>query len=128
MIFSTDRCPLCNEKLDLEIRDLTTNTGTKIVFIYKCSKTDIVRNDSNTANVIKTHYQNESYKGKQLCEMLIPPYTLFHSESSDMTGVYKTDPKRGKPKKLLFRTTLLDLDYSKPQVVIEKLKLLVLFS
>lgn len=128
MIFSTDRCPLCNEKLELEIRDLTTKTGAKCVFVYKCPKTDIVRNDSNTANVIKTHYQNESYTGGQLCEMLIPPYSLFHSESNDLTAVYKHEAKRGKPKKLLFRTALLDLDYSKPQVVLNKLKLLVLFS
>lgn len=125
MIFSTDKCPLCNEKLDLEIRDVAPN---KVVFVYKCKKTDILRNDSNTANIIKSHYQNDSYGGGQLCEMIFPPYTLFHSESNNMTGVYKTDPRRGKPKKLLFRTALLDIDYSKPQVVIEKLKLLVLFS
>lgn len=124
MIFSTDRCPLCNEKLDLEIRDVAPG---KVVFVYKCPKTDIVRNDSNTAWIHKTHYQNDSYKGGQLCEMVISPYILFHSESNNLTGVYKASHGR-KPKKLLFRTTLLDLDYSKPQVVIGKLKLLVLFS
>lgn len=124
MIFSTDRCPLCNEKLDLEIRDIAPN---KVVFVYKCKKTDIVRNDSNSAWIHKSHYQNDSYKGGQLCEMVIAPYVLFHSESNNLTGVYKSAQK-GKPKKLLFRTALLDLDYSKPQNVVEKLKLLVLFS
>jgi hypothetical protein len=127
MIFSTDRCPICNAKLELEIRELTTKQGGKVAFIYKCKKTEVVRNDSNTSNIARTHYQNDSYQGGQLCQMIIPPYILFHSESNEMTGVYKMGGFY-EDKKLLFRTGLLDLDWAQPHLVIDKLKLLVIFS
>lgn len=128
MIFSTDRCPLCKDKLDLEVRELTTKHGGKVVFIYTCKREETIINDFDYVPSHQSHYRNESYQGGQLCQMIIPPYTLYHSESNNLTGVYKGAISVKQSKNLLFRTALLDLDYSRTHVVLTKLKLLVTFS
>jgi len=126
MIFSTDRCPLCDKKLRLEIQPVATN---KVAFHYYCEKKEIVRNDTDTAAIAAAHYTNDDYKGGQLATMLIGPFKLFHSELNKMTAVYDSQKYRKTAgEKLIFRTKLLDLDYSQPQVVLAKLQLLVIFS
>jgi hypothetical protein len=126
MIFSTDNCPLCGDKLDLEIIEVAPG---KVAFDYSCKKRELVRNDTDTATVAETHYKNACYKGGSLCSMIILPFKLFHSESNHMTSVYDARKyPRGSSKKLIFRTGLLDLDYARPQVVLNRLKVLVTFS
>lgn len=126
MIFSTDRCPLCGDKLDLEIIEIAQG---KVAFDYTCKKRELVRNDTDTATIAETHYKNACYKGGSLCSMIILPYRIFHSESNHMTSVYDArHHARGSSKKLIFRTKLLDLDYSRPHIALNRLKVLVTFS
>jgi len=123
MIFSTDRCPLCNQKLKLEIID---GSSGKVAFLYYCEKREITRNESNTSSVAVRHYENRSYQGGELSFMIIPPFELMHSQAKKLTSVRAASPYQ--PKKIIFEVPLLDLDYSKTHLVIDKIKLLTLFS
>ena len=125
MIFSTDLCPLCSKKLQLEVVEVAQG---KVHFRYYCDVKESVRDDSNTATVSKSHYDNECFPKGGLVTMIIPPFMIFHSQANNMTSVYDSTRFPMSPNKLIFRTTLLDLDYSKPHLVTSKLKLLVTFS
>ncbi len=125
MIFSTDRCPLCNDKLQLEIHD--GNDG-KVWFKYYCEKKESVYNSTAQLKVNQCHYLNSCFQGGSLVTMVIGPYEIYHSESNNMTSVYDAKKVASFREKLIFRTKLLDLDYSQPHVVETKLKLLVTFS
>ena len=131
MIFSENNCPLCGTKLECKIVKLSTTPAEKISFFYSCRKTEIVRNASNSADVIVTHYTNEVFQTANkdsLAEMIIPPYVIYHSSYNKLTSVYHFDVAKRKPKKLIFRAPLLDIDYSQPHIVMAKLKVLVTFS
>lgn len=125
MIFSTDRCPLCSDPLRLEVVEVTQG---KVHMRYYCETKEHVRDDANMMTISKSHYDNECYPKGSLSTMIIPPFILFHSESNNMTSVYDNERFLRSPKKLIFRTKLLDLDYAQPHVVLSKLKLLVTFS
>jgi hypothetical protein len=125
MIFSTDKCPLCNLSLNLEIFD--GNKG-KVWFKYSCTKTEDVYNSTARLRVKQSHYMNDCFQGGSLVTMVIGQYEIFHSESNNMTSVCDAKKVANYSEKLIFRTKLLDLDYSQPHVVLDKLKLLVTFS
>lgn len=124
MIFSTDNCPICGKKLKLEI--VEGEKPNTVGFVYVCEKKEIVRNPSDTFYISRDHYENRVYKGGSLCFMVLPPYCLVHSAQHKSTAVHVVSGDQ--PKKLLFTVPLLDLDYSQPQVVLARLKLLVTFS
>lgn len=125
MIFATEKCPLCGDKLIVKTITLSQD---QYMFTYHCEKREIVRNGSNTADVAEHHYYNEWSGGYHAATMIILPYTIHHSEKNNMTGVYSCGTRFRQPKKLIFRAPLLDIDYSQPHVVVSKLKVLVLFS
>jgi hypothetical protein len=126
MIFSTDKCPLCDRKLRLEIQPVATN---KVAFHYYCEKRESICDDKGAQIIKAHHYTNDAYKSAQLAVMLIGPFKLFHSESNNVTAIYDSQRReKGDPKKLIFQTKLLDLDYSQPHLVLDKLKLWVTFS
>lgn len=124
MIFSTDNCPICNQKLKLDIAE--GDKPNTVAFIYTCEKKEIVRNASDTFHVSRNHYENRVFKSGSLAFMIIPPYQLVHGSNTATTAVHVVSGSQ--PKKLLFTVPLLDLDYSEPQVVLARIKLLVTFS
>ena len=135
MIFSEHNCPLCGQKLESKFIKLTSAPADKISMFYSCPKLEIIRNFSNTAPVMESHYTNEvfnafqeaAYIGK-LCRMIIPPFVIDHSTVNNLTSVWKNDGEKREPQKLIFRVPLLDMDYSRPHIVVSKLKVLVTFS
>lgn len=134
MIFSENYCPLCGKKLESKFVKLTS-VSDKISMFYSCPTLEIIRNFSNTAPVMESHYTNEVFNAFQeaanigkLARMIIPPYVIDHSTVNHMTSVSINDGERRQPQKLIFRVPLLDMDYSRPHIVVSKLKVLVTFS
>lgn len=85
MIFSTDICPLCGSKLQLDIFD--DNAG-KVWFKYFCEKKENVYNSTTQLKVKQSHYMNDCFQGGSLVTMVIDIYEIYHSESNNMTSVY----------------------------------------
>lgn len=134
MIFSESNCPLCGKKLESKFVK-SYAAGSQVSMFYSCSKLEIIRNFQNTAPIMESHYTNEvfnafqaaAYIGK-LCRMIIPPFVIDHSTVNNLTSVWKNDGEKREPQKLIFRVPLLDMDYSRPHIVVSKLKVLVTFS
>ncbi len=121
MIFSTDLCPICSQKLQLEIVE-----GNKSVLLkYACENKGIIRS-SPTIGRQMSHYTNDCFSNGQVAMMIMPPFLLIHREAEGKTDVFSSE--HFDHNKIIFKSKLLDLDYSQPHVVLTKLKLLVTFS
>ena len=124
MIFSTDRCPLCNNKLEMQV--ISSLPKGKVAFLYYCEKREKIRNESDTGVAYSFHFEGRFFQGGEISIMNIQGYQLQHSKFHNRTVVYRTSTVE--PKKILFDCPLLDIDYTKPHIVTDKLKMLVTFS
>lgn len=124
MIFSTEKCPLCNGNLELSI--IESSQPGKVGFMYSCDTRVVVRNEADTHAVSVSHYENLCYSESEMCFMVIPPFELMHWSSRQTTSVRKVSAHE--VKKIIFETSLLDWDYSDPHAVMNRLKGLVIFS
>lgn len=124
MIFSTDRCPLCNEKLEMDVE--TESVFNSITFIYSCKTKELRRNDSNTNVVAQTHYESKFYGDDKYSRMIYPEFLVAHFSSINTTRIFTNSTTE--PNKFIFQIPLLDVDYSQTHAVCARLKLLVPFS
>lgn len=124
MIFSSDKCPICNLQLDLEIKE--DKILKKVSFNYTCKTTELSRNDAHTAAIPKSHYESQFYQGEDYSKMIFKDYLLAHFQSMGITRVFTNSTT--KPNEFIFDIPLLDADYSQPHVICARLKRLVPFS
>ena len=126
MNFSTDICPLCNHKLQLDI----VNEGGKVVTNYFCPRSPKrvwVRSMAGNYQVDVFHYTNRSSQDGSIAEMMFDPYMLKHCTPINRTRIIYL-PEEDESPQLICEIPLLDLDYANTAEVINKIKTLVLFS
>lgn len=125
--FSTDRCPLCNHKLEMNVHEIHNLVEkNKIAFRYYCGKTEPVRTDDDMKAVARPHYEYRILDGGGMAIMIYPPYQLEHSRYHKTTKVYEVSSRT--PKKLIFSTGTLDTDWQDAHAVTNKIRKLVVFS
>jgi hypothetical protein len=104
-----------------------TLLNNKIAFQYICENiTEVVRNIADTYSAAVPHYVSYFSGNNEKSNIYLPSYRLHSDRANKTTVVYATSAH--KPEKIIFTSPLLDLDYSKPYVVINKIKLLTTFS
>jgi len=134
MIFVEDNCPLCGKKLQCapgQVLDGLGNILVKKTKTYYCNaNTEKPRNGTNMI-IREAHYNyefnvdahsNNDFKDDR-CRMVILLYIILHTEFYTNVCTYEDGHF-----KIIFSVPLLDMDYSQPQVVVERIKLLTLFS
>lgn len=125
--FSTDICPICGDKLELNVIELhNLKEKNAIAFRYYCNKKELVRSEDDMKCVSKSHYSYHILDNGGRATMIYPPYQLEHSRYNKTTSVYQVSSR--KPKKLIFRSGSLDAEWSEPYTVLSKLKVLATFS
>jgi hypothetical protein len=136
MIYHQTKCPLCGG--DLEYQTFVFDDGAESKH-YLCHQKVKIYPDFN-GNTETSHYDyNEYIAGfggtrhhrlyDRTCEMIIMPYHLEHRmiDCESYTAVFLLDVT-DKLGKFLFNIPTLDMDWSQPHLVVERLKLLTTFS
>jgi hypothetical protein len=113
MIFSKDFCPLCGDAL----------TGYKYG-IVSCNKTEQRKSFFGEKYYPISHYIYREDHNNKSCIMMFDDLRIDHFSSYNATDVY--DISEGTRPKFLFRTTLLDIDYSKINTI-DKIKKMIPF-
>lgn len=125
--FSTDICPICKQKLELNVVELhNLKEKNEIAFRYYCNKTELVRSEDDMKCIAKSHYSFHVLHEGGIATMIYPPFQIEHSRYHKMTSVYGIDTR--KPKKLIFRCASLDAEWAEPYTVLSKLRVLATFS
>lgn len=126
MIYSTDKCPLCNGNLELHV-DKNYPDDKEVNLRYQCSVLHKIRDVGNTANLDAPHYINYTYPDNfDIAVMLIDEFYLAHMARNKRTLVYEN--KLNMPCLFIYEIPLLDMDYTRPHAVASRLKRLVPFS
>lgn len=127
MTFSTDICPLCNHKLQLDI----VSQGSKVITNYFCPRKPKTVTTIDSLGVRRHvdvfHYTNRIFQDGSIAEVMLEPYLLKHCIPINKTRIIYL-PEGDEHPQLIAEIPLLTLDYSNQQKVIDKIKKLVLFS
>lgn len=139
MSFPTDFCPICNFKLQIDIDNDRPLANGQLnpakVTTHFCSR-------AGTSFIIKTigtkgevtgrtevfHYTYKDYPEGILVEIILHPYMIRHSSASNKTRLYFLPEDDTRPELIMTTSLLKNLNYSKPEETINKLKKYILFS
>jgi hypothetical protein len=125
--FSTDICPICHDKLELNVIELhNLKERNEVAFRYYCNRKELVRSEDDMKCVSKSHYSYHILDNGGMVTMIYPPYQLEHSRYHKTTKVFAVCSR--KPKKLIFECPSLDAVWAQPYNVLSKLRVLATFS
>ena len=140
MSFPTDFCPVCQHKMKFSIekeigisRMPPYSLGSERIETRYCPRNALTVKLLNSKGEEQGdrevyHYTHRQYPEGILVEIILHPYMIRHCPAVNKTRLFHL-PDGDLPPKLIVQTSLMkNLDYSKPEEVINKLKKLILFS
>lgn len=122
MIFSTTTCPICQSLLKRE-EAYEDAQHISIQIFYVCEKIKLSFVDYWGTARTTPHYIYRANE-KPTVSMLFPPYGLEHTETSSLLFLISetNDPK------YIAELSLMDMDYTDAEAVLQKLHTLITFS
>lgn len=127
MNFSTDKCPICQCKLSMDVQETSYN---KVIMTYFCAKEyfDIGYVKSMLEKTVKVyHYSHTIFNEGAVSQMIIGPYMYKHCTPLDKTRILFL-PKEERPPELMVEIPIIDLEWSNELEVIRRTKTFLVFS
>lgn len=123
MKLSYDKCPLCQAQLEMHVLDLTNN---QVIISYFCPTKTVMFDESKLQAKDASHCFIRTFSEGDVVAMIIFPY-LLTSSFQDPPSTKITKIFLDKPRKYLTTIPYLDMDFSKPQDIVERLDRLITF-
>lgn len=122
-LFDYSNCPLCDSKLELHVLD---DSQTYITISYFCPQMINYYSESNREISSQPHFAIRIFKDGDIVTIALYPYLLNFNLNNNTTAITRIFLDR--PRKYITSLPLLDIDYSQPYTIIDRLNKLLIFS